>query len=308
MGEYVPGAVFKMAYDDNPRGYFDRDNGVVFTINSLGLRGEEVSAQKPAGTYRILGIGDSFTLGYGVKDDDTFLHRLQTQLNAQRADQRRFEVLNAGVGGYNTRDEVLYLEHRWQALNPDLVLIVFYVNDAYNDSAILNNGQELGIYRHKPSGLAKYSYLCDLIQQRYRAYQASQAVAAYYNGSFFTKAEASLESSGTNKMDWTVCRAALEHAAQITRQRKVKLGLVMFPELYNLKQGYPFLGVHKLVRETCQRLDIPFLDLMDTFRGCDSAALWVHPSDHHPNEQAHALAEKAIERFVRQEFLQPGGP
>jgi hypothetical protein len=303
MGEYVPGAVFKVAYDDNPRGYFDRDNGVVMTINALGLRGEAVTAAKPAGTYRILGIGDSFTFGYGVKDDDTFLHRLQVHLNADLPGPTRYQVLNAGVGGYNTKHEVLYLEHRWLALDPDLVLIIFYINDAYNDRAILNNGQELGIFNNKPGGLAQYSYLWDLVQQRYNAYQASRAVAAYYNKSYFAKAETQLESPDTEEMDWTVCRGALERAAQITRERKIKLGLVMFPELYGLKGGYPFLEVHSLVRETCRRLNIPFLDLLDTFRGRAPAALWVHPSDHHPNERAHALAEEAIERFVREEFV-----
>jgi hypothetical protein len=48
---------------------------------------------------------------------------------------------------------------------------------------------------------------------------------------------------------------------------------------------------------------MPFLDLLDTFRGHDEKSLWVHPTDHHPNEAAHALAAEAIERFVREKFL-----
>ena len=82
----------------------------------------------------------------------------------------------------------------------------------------------------------------------------------------------------------------------------------MFPELHNLKRGYPFLEIHALVRETCDKLQMPFLDLLDTFRGHDEKSLWVHPTDHHPNEMAHGMAAQAIERFVREKFLAAKSP
>jgi hypothetical protein len=62
-------------------------------------------------------------------------------------------VLNAAVMGYNTRDEVIYLERRWLAFAPDLVLITFYLNDAYSDTTFLNMGQELALDA-APTGLA----------------------------------------------------------------------------------------------------------------------------------------------------------
>ena len=305
MGEYVPGAAFKNVFPDNPRGYFDRDNAVLMTINSLGLRGDEIPAKKPAGTCRILGIGDSFAFGDGVKDEDTFLHRLQMQLNAATPGKKPFEVLNAGVQGYNTRDEVLNLEHRWLALEPDVVLIVFYINDAYNDGVILNAGQELEIYQSKPPGLAQYSYLWDLAQHRYQSHRAAKTLEKFYHTKYFSDPESFFKSEEAFNVDWTVCDAALERAAQLARTRKFKLGLVMFPELYQLDDDYPFGAIHKLVGEACRRREIPFLDLFDTFRGRKPESLWVHPCNHHPNEIAHALAATAVEQFVREQFLKP---
>src|SRR5262245_7988462 len=76
-GEYIPGVRFKAVYATNPRGYFDATNGVTFQINSLGLRGPETSANKAEGTFRILCLGDSFTFGAGVREEDTFARRLQ---------------------------------------------------------------------------------------------------------------------------------------------------------------------------------------------------------------------------------------
>jgi hypothetical protein len=301
MGEYLPGATFKLVFPDNPRGYFGPGNAVLMTINSQGLRGDEVTQQKPAGTYRILGIGDSFAFGEGVKDEDTFLHRLQVRLNTNGSGPR-YQVLNAGVQGYNTRDEVINLEYRWASFQPDLVIIVFYINDAYRDTTILNRGQELGIY-DMPTGLAKCSYLWDIAQHRYRSYHAAKEVENFYQMQYFSDPKTFFDSPGTFRVDWPVCAASLERATQIAQKHKFRLGLVMFPELYKLKHGYPFERIHQLVGETCGRLNIPFLDLLDTFRGRGPESLWVHPSNHHPNEIAHALAETAIERFVRENYL-----
>ena len=205
--------------------------------------------------------------------------------------------------GYNTRDEVFYLERRWLEFSPDLVLIIFYINDAYNDTTILNMGQELGIYARRPSGLAQYSYLWDLAQHRYATRRTTKAVEAFYQKQYFADPETFFKDPAGFKVDWPVCVTALERAAELAKERKFKLGLVMFPELYKLKGDYPFGRIHKLVGETCRQKSIPFLDLLDTFRGHDPETLWVHPSNHHPNEIAHELAEVAIEQFVKENYL-----
>jgi hypothetical protein len=54
---------------------------VTFAINQQGLRGPEVSQAKPPGTFRVLGLGDSFTFGTGVREQDTFLRRLEVDLD-----------------------------------------------------------------------------------------------------------------------------------------------------------------------------------------------------------------------------------
>src|SRR4249920_2087818 len=69
----------------------------------------------------------------------------------------------------------------------------------------------------------------------------------------------------------------MEHAAQLTRERNIKLGPMMFPELRKLKGRFPFLTINKLVRESCEHLGIPIFDLLDTFPGRKPEALRVHP-------------------------------
>jgi len=296
MGQFTPGVTFEMIWASNPRGYFDPGDSLEYHIDAMGMRGPDVDPVKPPGTFRILGLGDSFTFGVGVREPDTFLRKLESKL---RASGGRYEVLNAGTPGYNTRDEVASLKHRWLGLDPDLVLIVFYLNDAYSDSAFLNRGQELGIYLNQPQGIAKFSYLADYLQHMYRAREARREVDDYYKQHYFKDAETALKDPGAAGMDWADSRAALEEAAGIARQRGMKIALVIFPELYRLQGDYPFEAIHRLVNASAREIGIPVLDLLETFRGHDARELWVHPQDHHPNEVAHEMAAEAIERFLR---------
>jgi hypothetical protein len=102
--------------------------------NSLGLRGPEIALPKPGGLFRVLALGDSFVEAAQVPEEHSLTQRLEQSLNQQRAG-RRFEVLNAGVGGWGTAQELLYLRREGLALQPDLVLLVLYSgNDIANNS------------------------------------------------------------------------------------------------------------------------------------------------------------------------------
>lgn len=102
------------------------------SVNSQGMRGDEFSPEKPTGRIRIISFGDSHTYGYGVGQDDTYpaqLHRL-----LEREFPGRYEVLNAGVNGYGTYQELVYLR-RAARYQPDVVTI----SSTYNDVLFLNN-------------------------------------------------------------------------------------------------------------------------------------------------------------------------
>jgi hypothetical protein len=98
---------------------------VEYSHNSKGLRDEEYPYEKPDGAYRILVLGDSFTYGLHVKQSETFADRLETALKEQGS----FEVINAGVIGYNLTQEVLFYEVEGYKYQPDLVMLIFFRND-----------------------------------------------------------------------------------------------------------------------------------------------------------------------------------
>ena len=301
MGQYTPGARFRVEYASNSRGYFDKHNGVEMTINGLGLRGPELTREKPAGTLRLLGLGDSFTFGVGVRDEHTFLRRLEGRLGSERP----VEVLNAGTQGYNTRDQQLALEHRWLELDPDLVLVVFYLNDVYRDEsavAFWNNGEGHGVYL-QPTGLARHSHLVDWCQYSWRARALRRKMIAHYSQAYFTDPKSYFADGNTRsqQMDWPASRAALVRIVELAGRHGFRVGLAIFPELMSL-EDYPFTAIHALVEETCGEIGLPVHDLLPAFRGKQDHQLWVHPTDHHPNEIAHEIAARSLEGFLRRQL------
>jgi len=100
-------------------------------FNSLGFRGGEFAVPKPAGTYRLLALGDSFTAGLQVAESDLFTSRMVRVLGSEHAP---VEVLNLGISGYGTDDELFLLRRYGPELAPDRVLVFFFVgNDVHNN-------------------------------------------------------------------------------------------------------------------------------------------------------------------------------
>ncbi len=120
----------KLGWAKKPNARVDRKTAefdVTFETNALGLRDDETT-DKPADTFRVLLLGDSFTLGYTVDREDLFADQLE---GWWQAEGRQVEVVNAGTEGYSTDQQVLwYLEHGVD-FDADLVLLFPYENDLY---------------------------------------------------------------------------------------------------------------------------------------------------------------------------------
>ena len=127
------------------------DNGffsVHVAINSRGLRGDEVSLQKPVGVRRVLVVGDSFGWGFGVEQEDTFGARLERALPDT-------EVINGAVSGYSTDQVLLWLRLEGRQYAPDVVVYALSGNDD-----IMNHMQVAYWTYYKPTyGLDRHAGL-----------------------------------------------------------------------------------------------------------------------------------------------------
>lgn len=128
--------------------FTQRDFTYVQRVNSLGLRGEERTRQKPAGTIRVLMLGDSFTMGKGVEDDQTFSVLIERDLGERLAacGGPKLEVLNGGVDSYTPILSLIQLRRDLVSLKPDVVVFNLDVSDLAQESVYRK------IARYSPDG------------------------------------------------------------------------------------------------------------------------------------------------------------
>jgi lysophospholipase L1-like esterase len=106
-----------------------------FNINNKGFRDDKnYSYGKPKGTLRVLVLGDSHTAGFEVDQDKTYANVLEKALRQQGISA---EVLNTGISGFSTAEELAYLENEGLRYSPDVIIVGFFAND-YSDNVRAN--------------------------------------------------------------------------------------------------------------------------------------------------------------------------
>ena len=100
----------------------------VYQINSLGLRDSEFSAEKKAGTVRMICFGNSCTFGWKVKLEETYPKQLEKLLNSDLS-YKKYEVINAGVTGYSTFQGIRFLKEQILKYKPDIITVCYGWND-----------------------------------------------------------------------------------------------------------------------------------------------------------------------------------
>ena len=128
-------------------GGWHRTEGEAFIrISNSGLRDREHSKTKPPKTIRIAVLGDSMAEALQVPMEATFWSVMERRVKECGAfGARDIEVMNFGVSGYGTAQELLTLRHRVSEYSPDMVVLAFYPG---ND--VRNNSRELEAMKLRP--------------------------------------------------------------------------------------------------------------------------------------------------------------
>ncbi|MDT8391021.1 MAG: SGNH/GDSL hydrolase family protein [Lentisphaeria bacterium] len=279
-------------YDSNPRGYFDANDEVHHDVNPTGFRGPAFTP-KPADTFRMVFLGDSFTFGEGVHNHDTYP---EVAARLLRKDGRRTESCNLGVGGYNTTQAANVLKLFGFDLDPDVVILGYTLNDAEPPLFQVDpkTGQPVRRAREarieaegapqKPPDSPLYRLrLARMVWQFRRQRHLTKQTIDYYQSMHAPDNPGRIESE----------RALREIISQC-RERGIPCVVVMFPLMYNLSDDYPFAGIHQRIGQVVAEAGGRFIDLLPALKDQNARKLIVHPTDQHPNEKAHAAAGKLV--------------
>lgn len=120
------------------RGEYD----VKIALNAHGLRGPDRAYAKPAGTRRVLILGDSFGEGYYVDEEKSARAVLEELLGSTSSECGSVEVINGSTAGYSTDQEYLFFESEGHKYHADLVLVFFYYNDLFFNTTGMGTGRK----------------------------------------------------------------------------------------------------------------------------------------------------------------------
>lgn len=275
----APGLPFEHAPGRRARLY-----GVDVALNSQGWRAaRDFAPQKPAGARRVLVVGDSIALGWGVALEDSFSERLSGKLNARPG--AAVEVLNTGVGNYNLACESAMLRQA-AVYAPDVVVLLLCVNDAEALPATT---------RTWLNAVRRRSYLYCFLWDKWTVLKYRLGIARPYWDHY-----RSLYREGSAE------RAAYERSAGeivgFVRERGLPLVVAFIPELHQFRD-YPFADITRAVRSAFPSGGgVEFLDLLDSFAPHEPSSIWVTTEDKHPN----ALGHKVMADAVHNELVRRG--
>ncbi|PQO45899.1 hypothetical protein [Blastopirellula marina] len=248
--------------------------GGSISINNHGMRNPPVSKRKPAGVYRIAVVGSSVAMGYGVSDDQPFARLLETKINAALpASGSHVEVLNFGVGQYDSLHIAAALRTKIFAFEPDAVLYVAHQGEFHGPPRHVAKRHELG-------ERLEFAALNDAIAGAGVTDKTSPGMTA------------TLLQSQADKISTAIYR----DIAADCRQRGVRPVWCFLPIPGILEQT----DSADAVVGAAQDAGLEIVDLRDWADGADPAEIKLGPTDHHLNAAGHALAAEAIWQALRQ--------
>jgi hypothetical protein len=268
-------------------GYFSRRwyrAGEVHT-NAMGFRGRPFDQVKPNGVYRIAAVGDSFTFGNGIRQEDRYSEILQSQLPSH------FEVLNFGVAGANTPEHRLMVQRLLNEVHPDFIILQWYVNDVEDDDSVDRpRSRNLVGYRPLHNWLNDASAFYTVANMKWAEMQVGLGLSNSYTDYLNRRL------GDPRSPDSIRDRSLLEDLIVSAQRANVGIGIVLFPDTAgDLGARYPFGYLHERVLDVCSERRITCVDLRSDFAAVrDRRSLWANRLDHHPGAKANAIAAERM--------------
>jgi lysophospholipase L1-like esterase len=262
-----------------PSGARGRYQGVTISTNQLGLRERDLE-QKRDGELRILLLGDSITFGWGVAAEETFGRRLESILLSRLG--RMVRTVNAGVGGFNTVQEYALLENNVDAIDPDLVVLVYVHNDIDYTQRSFDPDSQTSLHGTTPPKMARI-----LLEKSwlYRLAQFALSDADPRRLAWFDKDAPSVRDSMN----------ALAGIARLCRERDIRFETFFYRE--KQESGREDSYMDQLLAEVSNVGYTNGFRVSDTrawWRDTDRRSVTLSAVDWHPNARGHDILAQGM--------------
>lgn len=294
--------IFRLFYSKEPQNknknkvaWRDRPTAWYLPESSVDNRDFFYPREKPKDVFRIAVVGDSFTYGGSLTFDDSFPKRLERMLNLNIV-QKKVEVMNLGVPGYNTLQELYLATKAIKRFNVDMIILEITLNDAELEPFHTTHA---AFYERKKmldnSKILKHWKSAAFIVNRIHMSMMNQEYKSYHKELF------------SNPKNWNMFENSLDGIVAICKSNHIGLFTFLFPLFSDpFDSKYPFLEEHKKIKQKFDALGMPFLDLLPEYQGIPPERLQAIPGeDDHPDEIAHRIAADAIYREITKRKMVP---
>lgn len=266
-------------------------------INSYGMMDRDYKLKKEKNTFRILLLGDSIARHEHASVLLEGLLNTEANLNAKY----KFEIWNAGVGGYDIRKYAIYLRHKGLGYNPDMVVIYLCLNDFDLDTNIYYKsfGKTIGYRFEGPQVSKSYGVSPFLIANSYLYRLLILDLENCLSGDKKIKNKESLTENGNYYLGLI---------KDICEKNKIPLFVVIFPYLKSLDSYTQYqLQQYKSICGTVKDLGVNYINLYESLPEGSLYELRQEKDDEiHPGSEGHALISKEIYRFILSKFFDKG--
>ena len=276
-------------------GGVDQTRTFPYRTNSHGLRDRDRS-EKTLGAKRVLVIGDSYTWGYAIAEEEAY-PQVAERLLKERG-HPEIEVVNGGVPDYNSRQQRQLLERLMPVYKPDAVVLSYVMNDAEPSTALPTPPDET--YRHAHSWfLAELAEVSNRHLFKRRVFETNKD----------TVSGAYLDGFAQGSPKWRDSKQAIREMRDLCAAARIPFVVFILPDFtQEFDDRYGYQRIHGAVTSWGRELDVPVFDLLIQFRGEDHQSLSV-PWDGHPNGEAHRrLAEFLVARILEDPQLAKRSP
>lgn len=275
-------------------GNVDTNRTFPYRTNWQGLRDRDRFQKKP-GTKRVLVIGDSYTWGYAVAEEEAFPQTAERLLSERGSPE--IEVINGGIPDYNSRQERSLLERLMPIYQPDAVFLAYVVNDAEPSTAMPTPPEET--YRHARSWFV--TELQEVANRRLFRSRVFRSAKDTVDGNY-------LDGFAEDSLKWRDSKQAIREMLDLCTAARIPFTVLILPDFTQpFDDGYAWRPIHDAVVSWGREMALPVFDLLVLFRGEDHEALLV-PWDGHPNAEGHRrIAEFLVTRILEDRRLARNG-
>ena len=264
-------------------------------VNSFGYRGENFPLQKPADETRILVVGDSYTFGDYVNNDETLPAQLEQQL-AVLNPNRQIRVINAGLSGSTVVGQRQMIE-RALPLEPDLVLLVNFSNDVED----MNNPMWYSLAQNRElKGRFPVSVLYAVFGKtatwnlllKFKFLLSRERITQ--TGEVDTAAEEARKAALRSQLQ-DKYQDEMENLHGFINEQEIKFVVAIFPSHHSMRDE-TLRNPVTWAREMLSAADIDNIDLLPTFLASGNSVEDLHllPIDGHPNPLGYEIAAKEL--------------